>query len=291
MVRRLQYLVVAAILPCAAILPLSAAEPPPPISMALWPGEPPNPIANPGAERDDGTGRIWNVSVPGMLVYLPARDASFGHRTAIIECPGGGYTHLTRLAGADGAVAAFLPHDMVVISLKYRLSPPSAHVERDALADGQRAIRLVRSHAAEWGIDPHHVGVMGASAGANLVLNLASHVADEKPDAADAVDHESARPDFVVLLSPWPHGHPIRDYPIGKDAPPAMICSARDDKTAPVTFAEAIAAEYQKAGVPAKLVLVDKGGHGAFTIGAPGEGGKWPETFWPWLEHLGMYTR
>jgi acetyl esterase/lipase len=258
--------------------------------MKLWPGsEPPNLVRHAQPERDDSTGRIWNVSVPGMLVYLPPGRNWWGHRTAIIACPAGGYTHLTRLLGADGAVAAFLPKDIVVISLKYRLSPPSADVEADALSDVQRAIQLVRQQAGEWGVDPGRVGVLGWSAGANVGLNAAVHFNAGQSAATDPVARQSTRPDFVVLLSPWPHKHDASEYPIPTDAPPAFIGSALDDKTAPSAFAKSIAEAYQKSGARADLWLVETGGHGAFTINAPGEGGKWIDRFIPWLQRRGAY--
>jgi acetyl esterase/lipase len=266
------------------------AEPatqPSPIVVPLWPHGVPNASTRPGVERDDGV-RVWNVSVPGMLVYLPVKNDG-KPCMAIVHCPGGSYTHLTRLVGADGLVREFSPRGVAVIALKHRLKPASADVERDALADAERAIRLMRLNAAAWNIDPHRIGLVGASAGANLGLNVISR-GENNPDAAadDLADQQSGRPDFVGLLSPWPDGHAISFYPIGKDAPPAFIASARDDKTAPCTFAQAIAAEYAAAGVPCELWLIDSGGHGAFTIGGSGEGGQWAERFWGWLGKIGM---
>jgi acetyl esterase/lipase len=263
-----------------------------PLSMKLWPGDPPNFIPGAKPERDDGTGRIWNVSVPGILVYLPAGKTMDERRTAIIVCPGGGYTHLTHLVGADGAALAFVPKDIVVISLKYRLSPPSpdAVVERDALADVQRAIQLVRVHATEWGIDRHRIGVLGWSAGANVALNSAVHFGAGDLPAVDPVAGQSTRPDFVVLLSPWPHKRDASAYPVPPNAPPAFVGSAIDDKTAPTSFAQAIADAFEKAGAKVNLSLVQTGGHGAFSINAPGEGGKWVERFLPWLKQIGKYV-
>jgi hypothetical protein len=88
------------------------------VIMNLWPGDPPNKVQGSGPGADDGTGRYRNVGIPGMLVYLPQSSAKSAKRIAIIACPGGGYSHLTRLEGADGAVAAFNPRDVVVVSLK-----------------------------------------------------------------------------------------------------------------------------------------------------------------------------
>jgi acetyl esterase/lipase len=252
-----------------------AATQPSPIVVPLWDHGVPNAAKNPGPERDDGTGRIWNVSVPGMLVYLPKDDGKARHM-AIIFCPGGSYTHLTRLEGADGFVMEFLPRGVAVISLKYRLRPASKDVERDALDDAQQAIRLTRSNADAWGIDSKRIGLIGASAGGNVVLNVVSH------------GDKSAQPDFVGMLSPWPDGNAIEAYPIGKDAPPGFIASARDDKTAPTTFAEGIAAGYESARIAHQFWQIDTGGHGAFTLGGAGEGAHWPEQFWKWLQQIGI---
>jgi acetyl esterase/lipase len=80
----------------------------------------------------------------------------------------------------------------------------------------------------------------------------------------------------------------IENYPIRKDAPPAFIANAEDDTTAPVSFARAIANAYEVAGVKHQLWVTSTGGHGAFTIDAPGEGGKWVDRFWAWLGEIGV---
>jgi endo-1,4-beta-xylanase len=251
----------------------------------------------PVVEHDDGTGRIFGVSIPAMLVYLPpdsAPRAPAAGRTAIIVCPGGGYNHLTRLVGADGMVNESLPRGLVIISLKYRLLPPARDlptVAAEALLDAQRAVRLVRAHAADWQIDPHRVGLLGWSAGGNMGINIATHFDNGDPQSADPVQRQSDRPDFVGLLSPWPARNPISAYPVTKNSPPAFICSAKDDRTAPVTFAQSIAAAYDAAGATEQLWLVDKGGHAAFEIGNPGQGSGWPARFWSWLAKVGMYDQ
>lgn len=258
----------------------------PTLMLDLWKNGPPGMIEGSTPGADDGTGRWRNVAKPGVLVYQPDTPAPDGGRIAIIACPGGGYSHLTRLAGADGAVAAFLPKNVVIISLKYRTRPPSLSVEEDAANDGRRAIRLVRHHAQEWGINPRKIGMLGWSAGANLCLNVASRFDSGEATAVDPIDRLDSRPDFVIMLSPWPHDKTPADYPISKDAPPAFIGSAEDDKTAPPAFARGIASSYQNAGANHHLWVVKIGGHGAFTINAPGEGGQWIDRLWPWLEEV-----
>lgn len=257
----------------------------PPEEMKLWASDPPNVVegAGMGEPMDNGT-RMTKVGIPGMWIHYPAGEGK--DRPAFIVCPGGGYVRQANYQVGNGVVPQFLPKNVVVIVLKYRLAPPSPNVERDALDDAKRAVRLVRHHAKEWGIDPRKVGVLGWSAGANLTLNLASHFDNGKADADDPVERESSRPDFVGLFCPWPAKRTIADYPIAADAPPAFIASAKDDQTAPTTFAEAIYASYRAAGVPSRFWQIDTGGHRAFTYGSAGEGMQWPAHFWDWLVQM-----
>ncbi len=244
-----------------------------------------------GTAYDDGTSRIYDVNEPGMVVYLPPAEKRTG--VALIACPGGAYTHLTRVVGADGCVEAFVPQGIAVISLMYRLKPPSKDVEADALADGQRCVRIVRQHAKEWGIDPEKIGMVGWSAGGNLILSMVSHQDDA--DAAgkrlegNPLDAVSDRLDFAILLSPWPDGKAIDAYPMPKDPPPAFIGNAEDDRTAPVAFARAVGDAWKKAGGAGKVEMdiVPTGGHGAFELGM-GTAKDWPEKVVPWLKEIGM---
>lgn len=264
---------------------------PRPLTVMLWEAGPPGMAAGAKQGADDGSGRYWDVGIPSMWIYTPDSPAPEGGRIALIACCGGGYTHLTRLVGADGAVDAFLPKNVVVVALRYRTTPPSKSAEEDALEDGKRAIRLLRAHAKEWKINPDKIGIFGWSAGANLALNVASHFDEGDAQASDPVARFSSRPNFVAMLSPWPNRPPrsIDQYPISKNAPPAFIASAEDDTTAPVSFARSIAQSYKKADVAHSLWVTETGGHGAFTIDAAGEGGHWIERFWPWLREIGIH--
>ena len=162
---------------------LNASEPAVTSPLRLWPGDAPGLIANPGPEVAEAAGRVSNVSVPMLDVYLPSRDKANG--TAIIIVSGGGYGRLASGPLGEGAAKLFGEQGYAVFSLKYRTRGPSKDVLKDAVADGAQAMRLVRSHAKEWGIDPQRVGMVGFSAGANLILNLATTAP------------EYARPDFV----------------------------------------------------------------------------------------------
>ena len=214
-------------------------------------------------------------------VYLPAPGKANGQ--AIIIFAGGAYKRLTSGPRGQGAAERFLPEGIAVFSLKYRLSPPSTDVVRDALADAQRAVRLVRSRAEEWRIDPLRIGVVGFSAGSNLTLHLVCNSDAGNPSSRDPIGKFSCRPDFIGLCCPWPFNQKISQFKIDGKVPPAFLAHCRDDKTAPFAFAEEIAAAWKRAGVPVHLQAYDRGGHQAFSL--PNETVKdWPDKLLAWMD-------
>lgn len=231
-----------------------------------------------------GVPLISNIGIPSIVLHQPATPGT--NRKAVILCPGGAYQALAAVDTGNGTLQPFLQDDFVVIVLKYRTVPNPRQAEIDALADAKRAVRLVRYHAKEWGIDPKQIGMAGWSAGGNLVLNLASRTDGGDSTAADPIDRQSCRPDYVAMLCPWPTSRPASAYPISADSPPAFIASARDDKDAPTRFAEGIAAGYDKAGVGHQLWVIEKGGHRAFSYDSTGEGAKWRDKFVEWLQQI-----
>lgn len=254
-----------------------------PLSLRLWPGEAPGLSADPGPELAEAGGRVSNVSVPRLDVYLP--PAGKGNGAAIVICSGGGYSRLASGPLGEGAAKTFGSMGYAVFSLKYRTSPPSKDVRRDALADARRAVRTVRANAAGWGIDPKRVGLVGFSAGANLILNLAANSDAGDPGAADPIERQSCRPDFVGLAATWPHNQKIADFKIAADAPPAFVMHARDDPTARFAFGEEIVAAWTSAGVPVEFLAVPKGGHMAFNV-FPTGADKWPARLDAWMRGL-----
>lgn len=231
--------------------------------------------------------RIRQVSVPTIRAWLPAPAAA--PATAIIVCPGGGYAHLAFDLHAGEAANYFVPRGIAVIGLKYRVRPPSTDPAKDALADVRRAVRVVRGRAAEWGIDPNRIGIMGYSAGANACLNLIAR--PDSPaagDDADAIDRISSRPDFGVLLCTWSNGKSAADFPISVGAPSVFIAAVDDDKTAPVSFSKELAESFTKANVPIELRTYAVGGHGGLHIGGRHAAAHWPDAMLPWLESQGL---
>lgn len=271
------------ILPPPPAGPATPSVPAVPHSLRLWPGDAPGLPADPGPEVSEANGRVSNVSVPMLDVYLPPAGKANG--TALIICSGGGYTRLASGPLGRDAAARFNPLGYAVFSLKYRVRPPSDNVLRDALADARRAVRLVRSRAAEWKIAPDRIGLIGFSAGANLVLNLATAPTSGIASAADPLDRWSDRADFIALAATWSNNQKIASFAIDGHAPPAFILHTRDDTTAPFAFAEELAAAWTRAGVPVVFTPFDRGGHMAFNFPIP-SATDWTAAFDQWLRNL-----
>ena len=267
--------------------PLGFVKPEPDAVIPLWPDGVPNLVSGGKAEAFVNE-RYANVSVPQLFVYLPPKEKASG--TALVICAGGGYGHLAMCLHVENVVQLLNDRGIAVFGLKYRTRYANNDVVEDALADGQRAVRIVRSRAQEWGLDPHRIGVQGYSAGGNLCLNLAGRFDAGNASAADPIERFGCRPDFCVLMCPWPNKRSIDEFPLSQDAPPTFIANARDDKTAPLSFALAIDERLKGMGVKEQLFVVDTGGHGAFHYGVvDGPGAGWPEALLVWLKQLELW--
>lgn len=155
-----------------------------PVELLLWPDGAPNTNGLTGAQEDLNGGRVANVVNPSITVYRAANPNGM----AIIMCPGGGYARLAMNHEGHDMAPWFTTQGITYVVLKYRM--PNGHYEVP-LSDAEQAIRLVRAHAKEWGIDPHRVGIMGASAGGHLAASLAT-----------LYSGDDTRPDFQILFYP-----------------------------------------------------------------------------------------
>lgn len=155
-----------------------------PVELPLWPNGAPNTNGLTGAQEDLNGGRVANVVNPSITVYRAANPNGM----AIIMCPGGGYARLAMNHEGHDMAPWFTTQGITYVVLKYRM--PNGHYEVP-LSDAEQAIRLVRAHAKEWGIDPHRVGIMGASAGGHLAASLAT-----------LYSGDDTRPDFQILFYP-----------------------------------------------------------------------------------------
>ena len=257
--------------------------------LLLWPAGAPGALGNADKDR------------PTLKAYLPVVENATG--AAIVICPGGGYGMLAEHEGdhyarflAENGVAAFV--------LKYRLGA-DGYRHPAMLQDAARAVRLVRSEAPDYGIDPHRIGIMGSSAGGHLASTLLTHFDAGDPAAADPVDRLSSRPDLgilcyaVITMGEYTHQGSKANL-LGKDpspemvrllsnelqvtpqTPPCFVWHTWEDTAVPAENSLQFAAALKKAGVPFDLHIYEKGSHG-IGLGS----GEWnPARRHPWTRDL-----
>ena len=214
-------------------------------------------VEGPDGKRDHYI--VHNIHNPSITPFLPPKDKANG--TAVIIAPGGGHRYLA--IDIEGTAVANYLNTIGVSAfvLKYRLArEEGSHytVEGDALHDAQRAIRTVRSRAAEWGVNPEKVGIMGFSAGGELAALASMKYDGGNAAASDPVEKQGCRPDFQILI--YPGGNPDM-FVFTKDTPVAFLLGADND---PLTArnAPAIYLALKKAGVPTEMHVYVDGGHG-----------------------------
>jgi len=280
----------------------ACGAPPAAVVIDLWPGQPPGEAVTlePEADRTKPkdplvaggrVARIGNVSTPQLHIHRPAAGADTG--AAVIICPGGAHAILAwDLEGTE--VAEWLASVGVTgIVLKYRV--PGRPKDRRWLAavqDAQRAIRVVRGRAAEWGLDPERLGICGFSAGGEVAARTA--LADAAfYDPVDAADDRSCRPDFALLVYPAylvdKNAGAARlkpDVVVTKDAPEMFFVHAADDGVTPQSSL-LLAAALHQAGVPAELHLYPTGGHGYGLRHTAEPVTRWNERAAAWLAERG----
>jgi acetyl esterase/lipase len=252
-------------------------------------------------------GRPWrfvrNVSTPTLTVYGPT-GANTG--AAVIVFPGGGYQILAIDLEGTEICDRLTAMGITCVLLKYRVpnSGPTwdqpcgcDRVTRSSrpLEDAQRAIGLVRFHAAEWHVDPHKIGVIGFSAGGHLVAAVSTRFGHRVYPAVDAADRESCRPDFAVALY---SGHLFdyrrsalnRDLHVTRETPPTFLLHAENDPVDGVSNTLAYYEALKNAKVPTELHMYAEGGH-AFGLRPTRLAiTAWPELLETWLHSIGMIS-
>lgn len=305
MFAKLRFWMVSALL---SSIPLLAAEP---FVVPVWPDQ--GSQADEKEEKINERGKdgkqdrsITNVRWPSLTLYLPAPDTATG--AAVVICPGGGYGSLAIDKEGHDVAKWLNTLGVAGIVLKYRLPKATGDVKDIPLPlqDAQQALRIVRTRAGEWKIDPQRVGIMGFSAGGHLAATAATHFDAGKPDAADALARASCRPDFVVLVYPvvsmkegvghagsrgallgkTPSDDAVKLYSnelqVTPQTPPAFLVHAKDDGVKvenSILFHEALT----KAGVPSEIQLFDRGGHGYGLGIRGGDVAQWPKRCADWL--------
>jgi endo-1,4-beta-xylanase len=237
----------------------------------------------------EGEHTVTSINNPSITPYLVR--GSKAPVAAIIVAPGGGHSLLSiDHEGYD--VAKYLSgHGVAAFVLKYRLAKEKGStysVDKDELADMQRAIRMVRSRAAEWGVDPARVGVMGFSAGGELAVKASEQYATDNSASTDPIDRESDKPAFQVLM--YPGGlTPEIIAKVNKDTPPAFLLCGADDRENIAQMLPELFVAMRKAGVSAELHEYAGVGHG-FGLRLSQHGGvaEWPGVLLQWIDTKGF---
>jgi acetyl esterase/lipase len=274
------------------------------VTIPLWPHGTPGTQPNPGAEVDTTTAkdnliaskpviRLGNVSQPTITLYTPS-----GKNTgaAVVVFPGGSY-HILAIDLEGTEVCDWLTSiGVACVLLKYRVPDSGPYPKSSAaLQDAQRALGIVRSHAEEWHIDPHRVGVLGFSAGAHLAAALSTHFDQRFYDSRlatdnDAADQLSCRPDFAVIIYPGylaiaeRNFAPNPDIHVTDKTPPSFILQAEDDSVH-VENSTAYFLALKAARVPAEMHVYSNGGHGYGLRRTD-----LPITAWPTLVETWLHT-
>jgi acetyl esterase/lipase len=277
-----------------------AWQPPPGhTTLAVWPQSVPGAPANPAPEVDTTTAkdnviagrpvvRLGNVSAPTLALYAP-KGKNTG--AAVVVFPGGGYRILAiDLEGTE--VCDWLSSaGITCVLLKYRVPDTGPYPKSSAaLQDAQRALGIVRSHAADWHIDPDRIGVLGFSAGAHLAAALSTHFDQRLYDPIDAADALSCRPDFAVIVYPGylavaeQNFAPNAEIHVTEKTPPSFIVQAEDDRVHVENSAVYFLA-LKNANVSAEMHLYAKGGHGYGLRRTA-----LPVTAWPQLVETWLHT-
>lgn len=226
---------------------------------------------------------VKNIHNPSIAIYLPAKEKATG--AAVVICPGGG--HRLLVYNAEGVEPAlFLTNlGVVAIVLKYRLareenSPYS--LDKHLKEDAYRAMRLVRSHAKEWNIDTARVGMLGFSAGGEVVAAVAYQPGRGLASAKDPIDRLNGQPNFQMLIYPGPLGIPDS---VSSTAPPTFLLAADNDPCCAESVVKLID-RYRAAKAPVEAHLYSQGSHG-FNMGQRSKLNSlktWPQRMADWLE-------
>jgi acetyl esterase/lipase len=290
------------------LVPLAAAQGAPE-EILLWPGRAPanGNVTGPEVLGDKGGayGAVWNISTPRMRVYRPAKP----NGAAVLVAGGGGYFRIQLWKESTPAAEWLQARGFTVFELIYRL-PNDGWDSTAPFMDAQRAMKIIRSRASEFSLDPAKIGIMGFSAGGHLAGFTAYQPDRALYAGADAYEKASARPDFAVLLfpvvtlrRPYDTTRTRReivgdkastkaetewslDTHADKHAPPTIIFAAADDATTPPGHGILLFEKLVAAGASAELHMFRDGGHG-WGLGKPDQViSQWPALFEHWARSI-----
>ncbi len=261
-----------------------------PGTISLWPNGAPGFESRRNQPEQTRNSSIINVHNPSVTVFLPPKDKANG--SAVLICPGGGHRELV-FKGEGTEPAEYMNGlGMAAFVLKYRLaretnSPYS--LQKHPREDVQRAMRLIRSRAAEWNLDTNRIGVMGFSAGGEVAAELAYSPTAGDGAAEDPIERLDCHADFQIVIYPGPLGIPER---IPTNAPPAFFVVANDDNSHVGPVISQLQ-KYRESHRPVEVHLYARGGHG-FKLGRQSKLASiraWPQRMAEWLEDSGLLSR
>ena len=274
------------LLPLLLGVPAVAADPP---TVPLWPKGAPGAKPDGGEPTvrvtDSGERVVSNVHEPSLIVYLPEAPKATG--AGVVIAPGGGHREMWTDHEGHNVAKWLAERGVAGFVLLYRLAREQGSpytIEREALADTQRAIRLVRSRAKQWRVDPAKVGVMGFSAGGELAALAALQYDAGNAEARDPVETMSSKPAFQALIYPAIPREPALN---SLQAPAFLVCGENDRLNISQGLPE-LYLKMKQAGMSAELHVYAKTGHG---FGArernTGPSGQWLARFHEWLGAMG----
>jgi acetyl esterase/lipase len=268
-----------------------AQRPPAPKVELLWPNGAPGALGNDESDR------------PNLTVYLPQVN---GVQSGVVVCPGGGYGMLA-VDHEGKQIAEWLnARGVAAFVLRYRLGPRYHHPVE--LGDAQRALRLVRYRAAEYGIAVDRIGIWGFSAGGHLASTAGTHFDSGLAGASEAIDRTSSRPDFMVLcypvisfITPYAHRGSMRnllgDNPdpqlaaslsnetqVTLQTPPTFLFHTNSDSGVPAENSVLFYLALRKAGVPAEIHIYERGEHGVGLAPFDPVLSSWPRRLEAWMK-------
>lgn len=257
----------------------------------LWPD------VAPGSEGLTITEQITDNSKDGKIpdrnitgVTKPTITAFFSEKStgaSMLVIPGGSFNKV--VIDKEGVEVAKWLNSIGINAfvLKYRLLGPGQHRSMNVpLSDAMRALKLIRSKAADWNVDPQKIGVIGFSAGGNLASMLGTRYDENIYNAIDDIDAISSRPDFMVLVYPW---MPKGDLKVLKDTPQTFIAAADDDKTVPVDSNIRFYNALKSQGISGEMHIFRTGGHGFALRNDKGPVTAWADLCHEWLIDIGIF--
>jgi len=283
--------------------------------LPLWPGAAPGGAKPVTIQETMGEGgRLTDIAIPQYEVHQPESGKRNG--TAVVILPGGGYTILAMAHEGRDYAKWLNDQGVTAVVAKYRVSgkDEAGYQFPVPLLDARRAIRVTRSKAAEWGVDPAKVGVMGSSAGGHLASMCATMASETfAEEGSDEIDKLSCRPDFAILVypviamgEPWAHGGSARrllgakpaaemlqrvstEKRINAQTPPCFLVHAADDGGVPVRNSLEFAARCAENKLPVVCHVFSQGGHG-FGMRGKGDSATWQELLADWLASRKLRT-